>query len=108
MADKQSAQETAEAEAVNVTVVAALDRAKTRGASTGPQMPGFAAAVIDQLAEQTVYYQERARRAEGVLRHVSDLVAGSGKRLDRAREALTEWRNLNLGQQPDADVDADV
>lgn len=107
MADK-TVKETAEAEAVNATVVAALDRAKTRGAP-GHLLPGFAAAVIDQLAERTVYYQERARRAEGVLRHVSDLVAGSGKRLDRAREALTEWRNQNLmGQQPDTDVDADV
>ena len=55
------------------------------------------------------FWMRRARRAEGALRHVANLVAGSGKRIDRARAALKEWRtepSTNTSPNPQPPVEA--
>ena len=58
-------------------ITAALDGAAAR-AEKGTRffLPGFAAAAIDELAKNVVYYEKRARQAENVLRQVSAAMAG--------------------------------
>ena len=66
-------EEELEAKVVEVTVVAALERAEKRdGDATDMFISGFAAAVIEELADRVVRYKRRAVEAEDALKELLD------------------------------------